>query len=193
MKKICCLIFLVFVNFQTNASECNQSGFENNDLGIALLHFTSLEGRYQIGSCLVEINYCQKSLADSSGKSSFVGDVFIVDAEGNERYIPIYYAKSKMKKSHGVLKRTDRSFIYRFKDKNMDDLSGNYEWFDLEIVKKENLVDIEYVEVGYSSQVERRERSSKKWIVCGEEREEYVKRHPIKYRYRSWWWWLTHI
>lgn len=193
MKIICCLLFFIILNVRAENPECRQASFENDELGIALLHFTSLEGRYRIGSCFVEIKYCHKDQNENSGKSSFVGDVFIVDSDGNERYIPIYYAKSKTKKAHGVLKRTARTFIYRFKDKNYDDQSGDYEWFDLEIVKKVNLTEIDYIEVGYSSQVERRERTSKKWIVCGEEREEYVKNHPIKYRYRSWWWWLTHI
>ncbi len=187
-------VFFIFVsNVFAESSLCQKNSFENNEEGKALLFFQSLEGRFKIGSCFVEVKYCESSSANKDGSSKFIGDVFVLDSDGDERYIPIYLTKSKVKKSHGLLMNSDRSFIYRFKDKNRDDLSGNYEWFDLEIVKKKNLSDIDFIEIGYSSQHERKKRTTKKWIVCGEEREEYVKDHPVKYRYRSWWWWLTHF
>lgn len=188
------LLFLTFVIVaNVEAFECDKMEFEDNELGLALIHLASLDGRHKVGSCLVEIKFCSNSSSENSENPFFVGDVFVVNGEGQERYIPIYAQKAKLKKSHGLLKRTESSFIYRFKDKNKDDLSGDYEWFDLEIVRTPNSNSIDYIEVGHSSQTERRRKEEKKWIICGDEREEYVKKHPIKFRYRSWWWWLTHF
>lgn len=187
------IFFLLFTRAWSGNSNDTLESFESNELETALEHLASLEGQFKIGSCFVEIKYCKKCRTYDQANSRLAGDVYILDADGDERYVPIYSLKSKIEKSHGLLKSTENSFIYRFKDKNYDDRSGNYEWYDLEIVKKSNLVDIDYIEVGHSSQTERKNRTTKKWIVCGEEREEFVKKHPIKYRIRSWWWWLTHI
>ena len=117
MKYLIIIFFLFVTNTWAEETNCKQGSFENNDLGIALLHFTSLEGRYKIGSCFVEIKYCESPTVNEDAASRFVGDVFVVDSDGDERYIPIYLTKSKTKKSHGILKRTNRTFIYRFKDK----------------------------------------------------------------------------
>jgi len=149
-------------------------------------------GRYRLGSCQAEIQVCQNQVSTSdSTSSSLIGEMLIIDQEGFERYIPFYFAQYKHNRSSEIVLQNSRMLHYAFKDTNYDQASGTDERWMVEFIKSADLKRLDYIEIGYSSQVQRQKKMPKKWIICGAEREHEVYGHPWRHMWRSWWHRLT--
>jgi hypothetical protein len=118
-------------------------------------------------------------------------DMLVIDKHGFQRYIPFFITKEKNKWSKQVMFQSKRAMVYRFNDYNPDLQSGSDERWDVEVVKTDDLLSLDYIEIGYSSEVERRGKVGKKWIICGTERERYIEEHPFKHKIKSLWKILT--
>jgi hypothetical protein len=191
-------LFLLFLNllsvstFSADTSSCPGSLKNNLKAREAFSFIRPYEGQFQMGSCQIEIRVCSDEDSSEDESSSFAADMLITDSKGFERYIPFFVAIDKSSWSKDILFLTKRAFIYRFNDNNSDQATGRFERWDVEIVKNEDLQSIDYIEVGYSSESEQESRAGKNWIICGTEREKEVLENPVRHKFKSWWWWLTH-
>jgi hypothetical protein len=145
-----------------------------------------MQGRYQLGSCYVEIQTCNTSGTEEESRENIVADMLIVDKDGFERYIPFYVPEFKNSKTRQIELQNARMLHYKFQDTNYDQASGRDERWAVEFVKTSDLKKLEYIEVGYSSEMQRAKKIAKKWIICGTERENEVSRRPATHKIKSW-------
>lgn len=169
---------------------CPQSVYQNKDVLNLIKFLKSKEGKFQLGSCTVEIQACDYTNKEIEGDGNFAADLIILDKDGFERYIPFFIIEEKTKWNKQILFQTKKAIVYRFFDYNFDTKSGSDERWDIEIVKKNQIEEIDYLEIGYSSQTERNNKTNKKWIACGSERENFLDKHPNKHYLLSKKWWL---
>ncbi len=149
--------------------------------GLKMLEFLEeVQGRFQLGSCYVELQVCNLNGTDPETRKNTIGDLLIVDKEGFERYISFFIPEFSNSQAHQMSITNDRMLHYRFNDKNYDQATGKYERWAVEFVKTSDLKKLKYIEIGFASQVERTNKTSKKWIVCGTEREEEIKNQRRK-------------
>lgn len=192
MKKLILILALLSGSAFASGFQCPTSIEGNAKAKKAFSFIKPFEGSFQMGSCKVEIQICDQALVDEEGISSFAADMLIIDSAGFERYVPFFVTGEKQTWSKDVLLLTERAFVYRFKDRNYDPQTGKFERWDVEIVKSPDLKKIDYIELGYSSENEQKAEIGKNWIICGTEREEEVLKHPVRHKFKSWWWWITH-
>ena len=146
-----------------------------------------MQGRYQLGSCYVEIQTCSPNGSDPENRDNLIADMLIVDKDGFERYIPFYVPKFENSKVRQLNFQNARMLHYRLQDTNPDHATGKDERWAVEFVKTPDLLKLEYIEVGYSSEMQRAQKIPKKWIICGTDREEEVNGHPTRHKFKSWW------
>lgn len=145
-----------------------------------------MQGRYQLGSCYVEIQTCNMNGTEEENRENIVADMLVVDKDGFERYIPFYVPEFNSSKTRQIEMQNARMLHYRFQDTNYDQATGHDERWAVEFVKTSDLKKLEYIEVGYSSEMQRAKKIPKKWIICGTERENEVNGHPVKHKIKSW-------
>lgn len=143
------------------------------------------EGRHQLGSCQVEIQVCAISEESNDPQSVLVADMLVVDKSGYERYIPFYFPHTKDSRVFQEQVFDKNSAQYRFRDLNPDEATGKNERWRAEIVLKKNLSQLDYIEVGYTSHLERKQGISHRWIVCGDHRESEYENNGFLKSYKS--------
>lgn len=189
MKYLILLMSLLGTTAFASELRCPESLKNNANASKAFAFIRPFVGEFQMGSCRVELQVCDEASLEDRG-SSFAADMLITDAKGFERYIPFFVSAEKSNWSKDIMFLTQRAFVYRFKDRNLDPETGRFERWDVEIVKSEDLKTIDYIEIGYSSENEQEAKVGKNWIICGTDREREVLDHPVKHKIKSWWWWL---
>lgn len=145
-----------------------------------------MQGRYQLGSCYVEIQTCNPNGGEAENRENLVADMLVVDKEGFERYIPFYVPEFQSSGTRQVEMQNARMLHYKFQDNNYDTATGHDERWAVEFVKTSDLKKLEYIEIGYSSEMQRKHKIPKKWIICGTERENEVNGHPLQHKIKSW-------
>lgn len=186
-------LFLKLISIESShAFSCDQSLLNNAQTASAIQFLKNYEGTFKLGSCVVELHVCKTDEKLTTEQSNIAADMLIIDKSGFQRYIPFFVQEFKNRWSKQVWYLSPNVLVYRFNDKNFDNETGSDERWDIEFVKKDNEEKLDYLEVGYSSEVERDNSTNKKWIICGAEREAYQARHPYKHKLKSIIWWLTH-
>lgn len=170
---------------------CSKKLYQNSKAINAIQYLQNYEGKFSLGSCSVEIQVCDSSNKEVEGTGSMAADMLIIDKDGFQRYIPFFVLETNTNWSKEKIFQDNKALVYRFKDKNFDPETGKDELWDIEIIKKDDSKNLDYIEIGYSSESERKNDTNKKWIACGTEREEYLRTHPYKHYLKSIWWWLT--
>lgn len=153
---------------------CTEHVLNDPHLSKAIDFLKTFEGRFKLGSCEIELQVCNSAGGSDSGIENLVADLLVTDKTGFQRYIPFYFSKYHSRLSSEVHHVFRRSFLYRFKDKNFDPASGATERWDVEFVKTSDLKSLKYIEIGYTSQVQRENHINKRWIICGSEREKQL-------------------
>lgn len=146
-----------------------------------------LQGRYQLGSCSVEIQTCVLDDSANETRETLIADMLIVDQDGFERYIPFYVPQVPNSRSRQIDFQNPRMLHYKFQDHNPDNKTGKDERWAVEFVKTPDLKNLEYIEVAYSSEMQRAQKIPKKWIICGTERETEIRNRPLHHKVKSWW------
>lgn len=164
------LIILISIKNQALVGNCPTFVIKDPQALSMIEFLQSFEGRFSLGSCEVEIQVCNLEQNNDETRKNLLADLLIVDKKGFERYIPFYFSEFKNYKSKYLIKSNSRMLHYEFIDKNFDPFTGKDERWAVEFVKTSDLKNLKYLEVGYSSQVERTNKTSKKWIICGAER-----------------------
>ncbi|AUN98084.1 hypothetical protein DOM21_10855 [Bacteriovorax stolpii] len=172
---------------------CSKSIRENASAVEAIKFLRPYEGNFSLGSCSIELQVCDLNVPADDNASSFAADIVVINRSG-ERYIPFFISTEKTKWQKQVIFQNQRAFVYRLKDWNEDPETGKDEKYDIEFIRKENSKELDYIEVGFTSEVERQREGyvPPKWMACGFEREAYLREHPVKHKIKSFWWWLTH-
>ncbi|QDK44770.1 hypothetical protein DOM22_06120 [Bdellovibrio sp. ZAP7] len=148
----------------------------HNPKDLRMIEFLrEMEGRYDLGSCHIEIQVCRVAKSSREIHGTIIADMLVVDKTGFERYVPFYIPEFDYSKTHQLEIQNSRMLHYRFRDRNYDDATGRDERWAVEFVKTPDLKKLEYIEIGYSSQSQRANKTSKRWIVCGTQREKEVK------------------
>ena len=189
MVMVMLMVIISLANAQAQEWECSNK-IAADAASVKVINFLKkYEGRSKLGSCRVEIQVCKfENGAENTG--TLGADLLITDVAGFQRYVPIFLNEESERWAKQVSYVGARALVYRFKDKTEDPLTGSDENYDIEFVRKENSEELDYIEVGYTGKNERADRVNKNWIACGEEREEYLKNHPTKHKFKSLWWWL---
>ena len=194
MKFYNLLFLIMFSNLFNNAfSEewsCPKAALSNKATVKAIEFLKSYEGHFKLGSCKIEMQICNTD-EDATNEGSLAGDIIITDETGFQRYVPFFMIADKSSWAKQVSYLGNRAFVYRFKDKNRDTSTGSDENYDIEFIKKVKSDELDYIEIGFTSEVERDDKVNKHWIACGYEREQYLKEHPYKHKLKSKWWWIT--
>lgn len=166
----------------SNLGPCSKTVYEKSSYLNTLKILEEYEGAFQLGSCSIEIQVCDFSNKEVEGNGSMAAEMLVIDKDGFQRYIPFFISKEKNKWSKQVMFQSRRAMVYRFNDYNSDPESGKDERWDVEIVKTDDLHELDYIEIGYSSKVERKKKVGKKWIICGTEREILMAKRPLKHK-----------
>lgn len=191
VRKILLSLLLVMCG-NVQASVCPQELMKDKFLREAFSFLRPLEGEHQLGSCHVELRVCEEvTPVPEDNLNHLVAELLVTDKTGRERYIPFTLNEFRNRREKQIVAHGARVFAFRFRDWNQDPATGSFERWDVEIFKKQDL-SLDSLEVGYNSETELNSESPKFWISCGTELEAYIRKHPIRYRVRSWWWWITH-
>lgn len=187
MKASVALTLLLSTTAHAGLGNCPAHAVQNKDSMRMIQYLQEMQGRYQLGSCFIELQVCTPVAGQASENTSVIADMVVVDKEGFERYIPFYSPEYKQNKSSQIQLQNARMLHYRFNDHNYDAATGADERWMIEFVKTSDLLKLKYLEVGYSSQTQRDNKINKKWIICGAEREQEVNDHSLRHKFKSWW------
>ncbi|MNL00509.1 hypothetical protein D3C87_1209440 [compost metagenome] len=187
MKASVALTLLLSTTAHAGLGNCPAHAVQNKDAMRMIHYLQEMQGRYQLGSCYIELQVCNPVAEEAESNTSVIADMVVVDKKGFERYIPFYVPEFKQNKSSQIHLQNARMLHYRFNDHNYDSSSGADERWMIEFVKTSDLQKLKYLEVGYSSETQREQEINKKWIICGTEREHEVNDHPIRHKFKSWW------
>lgn len=195
MIKILITIFILQYAQYSLASlgKCPERTSRGDDTVTNMIEFLKKnEGSFKLGSCLVELQVCDVLDSEETSDNSLAAEMLVTDKDGFQRYVPFYISQFKNDSAKRSYFQTKSSYVYLFTDKNYDPETGKSEKLSVEIAKKSQAQGIDYLEIGFSSEVERNNKTNKKWITCGIEREEYQRAHPLSHIFKSVWWWLAH-
>lgn len=166
-------VLITLASISTKADSANEltcpSAFLADSKFNPIIRFLGpLEGQYRIGSCKVEIHVCRPPKSNSQQTDqALAADVLVTDHHGFQRYVPIYFLSQETEKVAFLPRIFRRAFHYTFHDENRNPSTGRYEFSRMEIDKTSNLKSIETIEIGYWTQVEKRQHLGKAWITCG--------------------------
>lgn len=189
MKLWIVMLSMTIANVEAQEWNCSNKISDDAASVKVIAFLKKYEGRTKLGSCKVEIQVCNFK-NDSDNNGTLGADLLITDAEGFQRYVPFFLNEENERWAKQVSYVGARALVYRFKDKAEDPQTGMDENYDIEIIRKENSEELDYIEIGYTGKNERVDRVNKNWIACGEEREEYLRNNPKKHKFKSLWWWL---
>lgn len=173
--------------------KCPEGTSRSDDTVVNMIEFLkNNEGIFKLGSCQVELQVCDIANGEESTDNGLAAEILVTEKDGFQRYIPFYINQFKNDSAKRTYFSMKKSYVYLFADKNYDPETGKSEKLSFEIAKKSQSNEINFLEIGFSSDVERNNNTNKKWITCGTEREEYVRTHPLSHAFKSVWWWLAH-
>lgn len=170
---------------------CSKLIYENNSALNMVNFLREYEGKFELGSCSIEIQVCDPSNMDVEGNGNIAADMLVIDREGFQRYIPFFISDQKSDWSKQVAFQSYWALGYKFKDKNFDPETGSNENWKVALVKTNDASSLSFAEFRYSSEVEKINDVDKKLIVCGTKREKFYKDHPLLSRLYSMKWWLS--
>lgn len=182
-------LFIILLSQQSFAGlgNCPAHALASKDDHRMIDYLQQMQGRYQLGSCYVEIQACNPDGTDEESRENIIADMLVVNKDGFERYIPFYVPEYQQAKTRQMQFQNARTLHYTFRDANYDAATGHNEWWAVEFVKTSDLKKLDYIEIGYSSEMQREQKIPKKWIICGTERENEVNGHPVTHKLKSWW------
>lgn len=187
MRAFVVISLLLSATAQADLGNCPAHALKSKESVQMIQFLQQMQGRYQLGSCYVELQVCKPVVEETESNTSVIADMVVVDKKGFERYIPFFVPEFRQSKSSQIQLQNSRMLHYRFFDRNYDEVTGADERWMIEFVKTSDLLKLKYLEVGYSSETQREQKVNKKWIICGTEREQEVGDHPIRHKFKSWW------
>lgn len=156
---------------KADAYRCGAEGLKDPEAQMAYQFLKSIEGKFKIGSCTVELHMCDAQAPHEEG-SSTVGDIGVTDIFGHFFYVPFDFSLVATRRVEKVIKNGRRMVHYSYYDKIPDRRHGKKEFYTIEIVKSRDLSRIEYLDFGiYNSRIRERypnlPRGESYWINCG--------------------------
>ena len=105
-----------------DSRECSSSLMNDSSAleVIAFLH--SVQGRFQLGPCQVEIHACDL-FKKTTSEDSNIGDLLVTDVYGREGYLAFYIEPLKLPGTRTARSTQGLKFSYRRKDQNQDEVA----------------------------------------------------------------------
>lgn len=160
---------LLPLTVQAGFYSCGEDGI-SSDAGLRAHGFlASLQGRYELGDCQIELQMCDATAPVENG--SIVGDMAVTDKYGQSFYVPFDFSRVATEKVKTVIKNGRRMVHYEFIERLPDENSGRTEAYRMEILKSEDLSEVVSLELGvYTTRLKEQYPNlpAKKsyWVIC---------------------------
>jgi len=170
-NKLFVYIFLIYsATARADSYVCGADGLKTPAARTAHAFLASIQGRFQLGRCFIELKMCDTTEPTEFG--STVGDIGVTDRYGQFFYVNFDFSQVQTEKVKKVILNGRRMVHYEFIERLPDPINGRTEAYRLEIVKSEDLSRIEYLDLGvYNSRIRERypqlPNGKSYWINCG--------------------------
>ena len=171
MKPIVIGLMLLLARFaDADSYICGADGMNSEPSRKAHEFLSSIQGKFQLGRCFIEIQMCDT--AEPMEFGNIVGDIGVTDRFGQFFYLSFDFSRIQTPTVSKVILNGRRMMHYEFIERIPDARSGRTEAYRLEIVKSEDLKTIEYIDLGiYHSRIRERYRQlpagKSYWVNCG--------------------------
>lgn len=165
---------LAAVLFFSNAAfagsyNCGANGLIEQKQIQAHAFLQSLQGKFQLGQCFVELYVCDPNQPTEPGTT--VGDMAVTDKYGKQFYVPFDFSNVQTERVTKVILNGRRMMHYEFIERLPDSNSGRTEAYRLEILKSEDLSTVESLHLGvYTSRLRedypRLKNRKSYWVIC---------------------------
>lgn len=126
---------------------------ENCTEGTFFKKLSRMNGKWDVGNCIVELHVCEKrDLAAAlpsfltegpEEKSRFwLGDFYVKEKTGKKLYIPFYSPESRFPNTNVELKESKKAYTYLYQDKNYDPQSGLKEKYEITFFKGRPRIEV---------------------------------------------------
>jgi len=134
------------------------------------------KGQFDMPGCHVEILACDASVTDDH---SLIGEVYIIDADKREAYVPVAYVKSQPAKLKTVVDASRRIINYIKVDRYYEPEFGDTEIAQLELRVDQKTGQLRRLDIGtYSTNkaLHQPNGNQSRWYNCGDS---YLAEHPL--------------
>jgi len=121
----------------------------------AIQFLSQFEKQLTVGSCTIEIHTCDLNSSTSNDlpQDSIAGDIYIVDKDHREFYVPLFFPVENSSNNKIYLDTESGYLKYFYTDKNMDAVNGQKEKLGIEVYLDEKSEKINYIKASkYTSE-----------------------------------------